>query len=557
MSKSYTEELARYRQLRAVSRSLHHTLTSRLPKDAIEECGKLLGIYRNGTLFLDSEDETSVLMDYCIYDWRRDGRNVIERYIAETSIEPDSDERILLDAMLEARYSLFVVDEVVDGLGVQTYDLLRGDGGFVMDVGLSKTAVKGLVLAGRIITPGDCAFSMTTGAALPADPGILRRMGREIPQRFGKTTSDIADMSPEKAAELSAFVIRSFLEGDASSHIVYEDNVKQEATRTKRKVGRNDPCPCGSGKKYKRCCGKPGKVVSPPDRRLMERDLRAVQKLVEGQDFASVDELNAYLRQLTAEGDIPEWVPETPLERAQELVYQALEAEEKKERIRLAMEAVNTCQDCVDAYVLLAEEAAETPEQARNWYQRGVEAGERTLGAEVFSEEMGHFWGLVETRPYMRAREGLADCLFFLSERDAALEHYRDTLRLNPNDNQGIRYKLLGCLVESNDIDAADELLGQFEGDISAVWLFTRALVTFIQQGDSPEAKERLREAMKQNPHVVPYLLGKRRMPRTVPDYVGIGDKHEAVAYVAEFAAGWRDIPGAQEWMKTTTQGKR
>jgi uncharacterized protein YecA (UPF0149 family) len=24
----------------------------------------------------------------------------------------------------------------------------------------------------------------------------------------------------------------------------------------KPKVGRNDPCPCGSGKKYKKCCGK-------------------------------------------------------------------------------------------------------------------------------------------------------------------------------------------------------------------------------------------------------------------------------------------------------------
>lgn len=23
-----------------------------------------------------------------------------------------------------------------------------------------------------------------------------------------------------------------------------------------KKVGRNDPCPCGCGKKYKRCCGK-------------------------------------------------------------------------------------------------------------------------------------------------------------------------------------------------------------------------------------------------------------------------------------------------------------
>lgn len=26
--------------------------------------------------------------------------------------------------------------------------------------------------------------------------------------------------------------------------------------KAKRQVGRNDPCPCGSGKKYKNCCGK-------------------------------------------------------------------------------------------------------------------------------------------------------------------------------------------------------------------------------------------------------------------------------------------------------------
>ena len=26
--------------------------------------------------------------------------------------------------------------------------------------------------------------------------------------------------------------------------------------REERKVGRNEPCPCGSGKKYKQCCGR-------------------------------------------------------------------------------------------------------------------------------------------------------------------------------------------------------------------------------------------------------------------------------------------------------------
>jgi len=31
---------------------------------------------------------------------------------------------------------------------------------------------------------------------------------------------------------------------------------KADTRPTKSRVGRNDPCPCGSGKKYKRCCGR-------------------------------------------------------------------------------------------------------------------------------------------------------------------------------------------------------------------------------------------------------------------------------------------------------------
>ena len=35
-----------------------------------------------------------------------------------------------------------------------------------------------------------------------------------------------------------------------------EPVVLQPAVRTTPKIGANDPCPCGSGKKYKKCCGK-------------------------------------------------------------------------------------------------------------------------------------------------------------------------------------------------------------------------------------------------------------------------------------------------------------
>ena len=37
---------------------------------------------------------------------------------------------------------------------------------------------------------------------------------------------------------------------------VDEEQVKKPTTRDEDKVGRNDACPCGSGKKYKKCCGK-------------------------------------------------------------------------------------------------------------------------------------------------------------------------------------------------------------------------------------------------------------------------------------------------------------
>ncbi|MDP4090092.1 MAG: preprotein translocase subunit SecA [Bacillota bacterium] len=35
-----------------------------------------------------------------------------------------------------------------------------------------------------------------------------------------------------------------------------DDSLKKEPVKKEKKVGRNDPCPCGSGKKYKNCCGR-------------------------------------------------------------------------------------------------------------------------------------------------------------------------------------------------------------------------------------------------------------------------------------------------------------
>lgn len=37
---------------------------------------------------------------------------------------------------------------------------------------------------------------------------------------------------------------------------LYREQKASGTIRKGKKIGRNDPCPCGSGKKYKKCCGK-------------------------------------------------------------------------------------------------------------------------------------------------------------------------------------------------------------------------------------------------------------------------------------------------------------
>ena len=37
---------------------------------------------------------------------------------------------------------------------------------------------------------------------------------------------------------------------------LYKQQKASGTIRKEKKIGRNDPCPCGSGKKYKKCCGK-------------------------------------------------------------------------------------------------------------------------------------------------------------------------------------------------------------------------------------------------------------------------------------------------------------
>lgn len=237
------------------------------------------------------------------------------------------------------------------------------------------------------------------------------------------------------------------------------------------------------------------------------------------------------------------------LSKAQQVMYDAWERTTSRSRIALARKALAISPLCADAYNLLADEA-KTPEEARDLYLRGVEAGQLAIGPEGFEEFDGHFWGFLETRPYMRARQGLATTLLRLGEEDAALEHFRAMLKLNPNDNQGIRYLLLAGLLRRGDLAGAKALLASYADEWSANWLYTRALIAFRENaGAKPATLKLLKDARSSNRHVPAILAGIEPPVLNEGGYVTVGGPDEATYYVLEFGKAWKDTPGAIDWL--------
>jgi hypothetical protein len=240
--------------------------------------------------------------------------------------------------------------------------------------------------------------------------------------------------------------------------------------------------------------------------------------------------------------------PSDPRDAAQEIIYDAFERRDVVERVRLARKALETYPDCVDGLVLLAE-AAKDPGEKIAILERAVTAGEHELGPQCFEKDVGHFWGPLETRPYMRARQALAGALRAQGRLEEAADHLREMLRLNPNDNQGVRTVLLALLIELGRDDEATRLYEQYAGDSFAGIAYCRALLAFRREGDTADSRRLLAAAVKANRFVPDYLAGTKRMPRELPNFMRFGDDSEAIAASFEVAAAWRATPGALGWL--------
>lgn len=247
------------------------------------------------------------------------------------------------------------------------------------------------------------------------------------------------------------------------------------------------------------------------------------------------------------------------LSRAQDIVYDAWEAGGRRGRISLAKEALDLSDLCADAWVILAEETADIVE-ARELFERAVAAGEEAVrlefGPDALTEHAGYFWKILHTRPYMRALADLSGCMWGMGEKEESVALLREMLRLNPNDNQGMRSPLVFRLFCLGDLDGVEDLLETYREPMLGEWGWNMALLLFRRDGDSARAASALDDAFETNPFVPGLLTGARRMPASMPEYYSPGSLEEAVFYVFLNAGSWSDTKGALIWVSRKTRGK-
>lgn len=282
------------------------------------------------------------------------------------------------------------------------------------------------------------------------------------------------------------------------------------------------------------------------DRRAHEIHFRRVQEFIDSVgDDMEVDELNEAIHAKFAGKSLDDYeLPRnTPAERA-EARYQDALACFGRRRVLLAREALAEDPSHVDACILVAE-STRSAEAQIEMFQTAKQVAASDLG-EGMEEMVGQFWRVHETRPYMRACHGLAVALAEAGQVGDAIEQYRDMLRLNPHDNQGVRYELVPLLLAQDRDAAAMQLLDGY-AESSAMWLYAKAFVAFRGQGRSPETKKAVRAAFTGNAHVMQLVQSDE--PPMMPDSYSPGSFEEAAICIEKLLAVWSETPGFLEWM--------
>ena len=201
----------------------------------------------------------------------------------------------------------------------------------------------------------------------------------------------------------------------------------------------------------------------------------------------------------------------------------ACEAETPEEAIKYTKKALKKDKYCMDAKLFLAQ-LEENNEKAKIQLEKAVEIETQRLEEKgYFSEDnIGSFYGILETRPYMRARATYLDLLVRMNKIKKAVLEGKEMLRLNENDNLGVRYRLMALFAVLEDSESAEAIHKQYKEE--TLMMLLPLAVLYYKLDKYKKTKTVLKKLLRSNKDYESFLLGESSLDEEmIEDIVGRG----------------------------------
>lgn len=200
-------------------------------------------------------------------------------------------------------------------------------------------------------------------------------------------------------------------------------------------------------------------------------------------------------------------------EQSDDLLFEAYDEPIKSRAIKLAKQALEINPDNIDAENFITKFETNTIKKLGKYKETLDKEQEKLEKEDLFNKEnIGIFWGLIETRPYMRTKHCYMLTLMELGRYTEAIKQGEELLKLCKNDNQGIRYLIMGLYAVLERFEECEKIYNKYSDD-STFMLFPLA-VMYYKKGDYRKCKKVLKEIQENNEYLLDYLIGIKKFTK-------------------------------------------
>lgn len=302
--------------------------------------------------------------------------------------------------------------------------------------------------------------------------------------------------------------------------------------------------------------------------RETEKVFKQMQKYIEqnGSEDMDEDEMSAMIDDFMQKynDSLTVGITEETARTSEDFLELAENADNEGSALKYAKKALKLDPDNLDAERMVALISAEDQIDLLDKLEHALEHGEKVMKEIGCADEdsIGSYWGITETRPYMRLKMEYMNTLKDSGMIRKAMAECEDMIRLNENDNMGVRFTLMHLYAFMEEEQKALELHKKYDSYEETQMLFPLSILYF-KLADMEKAFEYLKRLSAANKDTKKFLRAvvKGSLERYADELSDFGYRpftiEELLTELMENRELFDTVPGYFYWANEMLKGKK